>query len=454
MNLKNHTTPLPFQLSGDRGDNPALAAGTTYKFNLSSVPYVTRKMCNYLAGIVVTVLGFHATYDPGESDPAHLDGSDILRALFESAEIQQTMFGTPVSANHYLGKYFGLFEYIANGMQAYQAQPQPIGGTTSAGHHMALNFFIPLSALLGMKGHHTCQPVVCYDRAQFILRTAALTGIDHLTVDTASMSLKVSAIVVPEPELRLGPGTSFMQYTQTASSSGAIVAVDALGNSTTLEGAEPGAGIASFLWMGDGDRAYGGAQDVNTLEYVSLPFRDLQMTRHLDPLIADWMNACGAGDVPWNISENDHAAGDLAGGGHRAGYLYGASYPGAASMEYLAQGAEFLPLITPHKFLETSKLQVVQGTQSIGIKSSGSFSGQHIFTVLQYHSWTPAKQEEVLRKLVDCGVAKAVWGTNDLQPKLKVANKQPSGALNPEKTRFFAMTWEPKEKVNTPPSQS
>lgn len=460
LNLKNHTTPRFWQLSATSGaDQPAFAASTTYRFNLSNVPYTTRRMCNYLVGIMVTVLGATFTYRGGvdEGIPGYIDQSDILRALFESAEVQQTMLGTPVSANHYLGKYFGLFEYLANGLQVGTASMPPLGGTSTASRKTPINFFVPLCSLLGAKGHHTALPVVCYDRAQFILRTTALTGITGLTANVSSASLKVSAIVIPEPELRLGPGTSFMQYTQVAAATGSIVTIDALGNATTLEGAEPGAGIAAMLWMGANERAYGGAQNVRTLEYLAAPFRDLQQTRHLEPFISDWMNACGMGEVPFIDSANELATGNLPGGGHRAGYLYSVNYPisgGANPNAFpdLLDGAEFLPIIVPRKFLETSKLQVVQGSQTIGIKSTGSFSGQHVFTVLQYHSWTPAKKEEVLRALVDKGVAQTVWGTNNLKPSIKVINKQQAESLNPSKTRFFADTWIPNEAVNNAPT--
>ncbi len=459
LNLKNHTTPRFWQLTGDRGDQPALTASTTYKWNLSNIPYTTRRMCNYLVGIMVTVLGATFTYRGGvdEGIPDFLDSSDLLRGLFESAEVQQTMFGTPVSANHYLGKYFGLFEYVSNGMQVGTASMPPLGGTSTAGWKTPINVFIPLCSLLGAKGHHTAQPVVCYDRAQFILRTAATGGITGLTGVFTNASIKVSAVVIPEPELRLGPGTSWMQYTQVASSTGTIVTIDALGNSTTLEGAEPGAGIACMLWMGAGERAYGGAATVRGTEYLSAPFRDLQQTRHIEPFMADWMNACGMGEVPFIDSAQELTANALPGGGHRAGYLYSVNYPisgGAAvnSFPDLVDGAEFLPIIVPRKFLETSKLQVVQGSQTIGIKNSTAFSGQHVFVVLQYHSWTPAKQEEVLRALVDKGVAQAVWGTNDLKPDIKVINKQVAETLNPTKTRFFAHTWNPRTAVSNSPT--
>ena len=73
---------------------------------------------------------------------------------------------------------------------------------------------------------------------------------------------------------------------------------------------------------------------------------------------------------------------------------------------------------------------------------------------LQYHSWTPAQQEEVLKKIISSGLAQTVWGTNDLVPATKIINKQSANGINPSKTRYFAHTWSPRETVANPPSQA
>ena len=112
----------------------------------------------------------------------------------------------------------------------------------------------------------------------------------------------------------------------------------------------------------------------------------------------------------------------------------------------------FVPLISPKRFLEVTKLQSVEGSQEVNAKIGGeSFSGQDVYFSLQYHSWTPAMQEEFLRKIVDRGVARSVWGTNDLKPKTKLLAKQPAGELNLSKTRYLPITWEPQAAQVNPP---
>jgi hypothetical protein len=441
MNLKNHTTFRPWMLTGDRGDSPTYAPSTTYKFNLKDVPPVTRRMANYIVGLIVTladVVLIH-TDQEGVFGSTTVSDADILAALFESAEVQQSMFGTPVSSNHFLGRYFGLFGFVANGMQ-----PVCRGGSmllsTTANTTRSVSCFIPLSALLGMKGHHTSQLACCYDRAQVVLRTAAQSVLPDVAYVTGG-TLRVSAVVVPEPEVRLGPGTQFILYKQVASASGTTLTLDSFGNASTLEGSEQGAGIAMAVWMSK-QRAYGGAGAVKTLEYLSAPWRDLQQTRHIEPFLIDWHNACGTRDVPLLSSSDSHET---------AGCLYdNGNYSGDGD---LLVAANFLPIVSPHPFLETSKLQVCQGSATLNLKDSDGFSGEHVVAALQYHSWTPAKIEDVLRKAIDSGTMQAVWGTNDVVPSTKITNKQPAGSINPSKTRFFATTWVPKTVTPAPPTQ-
>jgi hypothetical protein len=111
-----------------------------------------------------------------------------------------------------------------------------------------------------------------------------------------------------------------------------------------------------------------------------------------------------------------------------------------------------VPLISPGRFLEASKLQSVEGTVELNAKTNGYFAGNDVFYALQYHSWTPAQQEEVFKKVISSGVANGVWGTPNLVPSTKIMNKQPAGGINRAKTRYFAMSWAPAETQPNPPA--
>lgn len=448
MNLKNHSTPRPWMLSGPQGDVVTYAHGQTFRWFMNNIPPVTRRMANYVVGLLITVAG-DIDFVTDEAVPPMVTATDIARALFESIEVQQTLFGTPISANHYRGELFSLFEFIGNGMQQACPEDPPFIRNTTGRRPWSHSYFIPLSNLCGMKGHHTTQLACCYDKASVVLRTAQAGVIENLLFYTGQV--KISAIVVPEPEVRLGPGTQFIRYTQPAAAAGQIITIDSLGNATSLQGVEQGAGISALLWM-TSNRGYGGAGLVSDIEYINVPFRDLQQTRHIEPLLLSWLNASGELNIPWAV-DNAGALGQPGDVGpyQNRGVLYGADSPHGGSLGLL--NADFLPIISPSRFLELSKVQVVQGSQTIAMKRTAGFSGEHVIVAAQYHSWTPALTEEVVRKMVDSGVAQAVWGTNDLVPKTKVVNKQPATGLNPAKTRFFATTWEPKTAVASPPTQ-
>jgi hypothetical protein len=163
----------------------------------------------------------------------------------------------------------------------------------------------------------------------------------------------------------------------------------------------------------------------------------------LDGLFLDYLGSCSNVENPPALQ-----TGDTGGPFCRTGCLYGLNIHAPATS---VLDALFVPLVSPKRFMEVTKLQSVEGTVELNAKLGVAFSGEDVFYALQYFSWTPAMQENFLRKVVDSGVARAVWGTNDLQPKTKLINKQPAGGLNLSKTRYLPLTWEPREQQNNPP---
>lgn len=448
MNLKNHSGLRPVVLSGDQGDSPAFGVGTTYKFFTKDLPAYTGRLANYLIGFLVTV---DATWDsiPGTSDP-FLDWDDIASAIFESFELRNSILGRPIAHNYNRGEFTGLFGFVGNGMQRPLPQPPfPPQGPGPGAKQQRVSWYVPACSLLGMKGHHTAQLACLFDNATFEVKTRP--AFNYQVAATVNPKIQVSALLLAEPEIRLGPGTQFVRYSNTVSASATKHQIEALGNTNSFQGVEPGAGIAFLAWMTK-QRKYGGSfSNPRYLEYVNFPGRGLDQLTHLDALFADYLGACANVDtmpvqtaatafegVPGN-------AGPYAG----TGLLYSPAYYGQLGG---LLGADFLPLISPKRFLEVSKLQTYQGTVDVHAKASESFVGDDVFVALQYHSWTPAMQEEVFRKVIDSGVARAVWNTPDLVPSTKIVNKQPAGSINESKTRYFAQTWVPREKSENPPS--
>jgi hypothetical protein len=438
MNLKNHTGERPYVLSGDQGEEPAFVHSKMYKFWTKDLPPATGRLANYVLGFLITL---DATFTNSIEGPsATVDWDDVARACFESCELKDTLLGKPISHNFFRGEFFGLFGYLGNGMK--RAVPQPPLLTSAGGDggvSQRHSWYIPASALLGMKGHHTAQLAILMDRATFELKTAAPGTVNGITITNGK--LDVSAVMVAEPELRLGPGTQFVRYSGTISPSATQHAIDALGNTSSLQNVEEGAGIAFLAWMSS-RRGYGGSfADAKKLEYVNFPIRGLDQLIHIDALFTDYLGAAINNDAV-NIDGEPFRS---------SGCLYGPNYTGANGG---IRDADFVPLISPKAFMETSKMQAIQGTQNLYAKKLDAFSPENVFVALQFHSWTPAQQELVLAKIISSGLAMTVWGTNDLVPSTKVVNKQNAKGINPSKTRFFAHTWSPRETVPNPPSQS
>jgi hypothetical protein len=458
MNLKNHTGERPFVLSGDQGEAPAFAHSKTFKFFTKDLPSTVGRLATYLLGFLVTVEADYVV-ESGESiGGGTYDWDDVARALFESFELKNSLLGKPISHNFHRGEFTGLFGFVGNGMQRPVPQPPSLDGQSHEGatpRHQRHSWYVPASSMLGMKGHHTAQLACLFDNATFEVKTAAAGTVPGLIVVQSpgfSPVMNVTAILVAEPEIRLGPGVQFVRYASTIAQTGTKHVIEALGNTSSFQGVEEGAGIAFLAWMSS-RRGYGGSfSDATELEYLNLPFRGLDQLIHLDALYTDYLGACTNNEAV-NVQVYDDATGLVGNAGPFAGngLLYGPSYYG---LGHGLLDADFVPLVSPKRFMEVSKLQSVQGSQDLYAKYNGQFRGDDVFVALQYHSWNPATQEEVFKKILSSGVAAAVWGTTDLVPSTKIVNKQPAGGLNPSKTRYFAHTWQPRETQQNPPSVS
>jgi hypothetical protein len=456
MFLKNHTGTRPVVLSGDRGDNPTYAHSSTFKFFLKDLPIATGRLANYLVGFLVTLEGTFGNNEYNSGTDVY-DWDDAARAFFESFELRDSLLGKPISHNFMRGEVLGLASFIGGGMKVAVPQPPPFidMGTAGAGVQRH-SYFVPACSLLGAKGHHTAQLACLFDRATFEIRTPAADVIGGASgpMTIANGTLRVTAILQPDPELRLGPGTQFVLYQSTVAGTQTKHIIEALGQTSSLQNVEEGAGIAALLWLSN-NRGLGGSWTSGAnIEYVNFPLRGLDQLTVLDALFVDYLAGCDNNGLPHVQSLASAADGTLGDAGPWAnnGGLYG---PAHCGMNGGLLEANFVPLISPKKFMETSKMQSVQGSVDLYAKHSGAWSGsEDRYLALQYHSWTPAQEEEVLKKIISTGLAQIVWGTNELRPQTKIVNKQDGGKINPAKTRYFARTWAPQEVVVNPPSPS
>lgn len=444
MNLKNHTGLRPIVLQGDGNEIVTWAASKTFPWYCKALPALTGgRLANYLVGFLITVYTSFAYDDSGEGAEEMIDQNDLARSFFESFELKNSIFGKWISHNFMRGESIGLAGFLQNGMRRPLPSRNGFIDSGSTTYSQRLNYYIPVASLLGLKGHHTAPLAACFDGATFEIRTPSANPVPGVTL--GETTIKVTAMLVAEPEIRLGPGVQWVRYEKSVTSGATKHMIEALGNTSSLQSVDGGAGIAFLGWMTNKRGLGGSFEQPYHLEYVNLPFRGLDQLVNIDGLFADYHGSLDNEAIgnPANLLPG------VPGGFAGNGFLYGPAYAGTM---YGMQAADFVPLVSPRKYMEVTKLQVVEGTVELNSKiGTENFAGNDVFYALQYFSWTPALQQEFLRKVVDSGIARAVWGTNALKPKTKLLNKQPAGGLNLSKTRFLPLTWEPEETQVNPP---
>lgn len=458
MPLRNHTGIIPWRLKGAQGQTQSWTAGGQLSWLLSSIPPVTDgKLCNYLYGLCVTVIGRIIVAGIGEGTPPpgsdsartnHRTMWDIIRSLFESVQVHSCWHGTPLSSQHVKGSFLQLLEFVGNGNERAYRQGAPIDVPLEpqpTARYFRTNIFIPLSLLCGEKGHHTALPAALYDTGEFVINCSdAATG--PWGTDTISaVTVDVSALLVPEDEVRLGPAVQWIDYQQKVS--GEAVDINSMGRVTTVDNVEPGAGIAGAFWLSNRNGLPGPGQ-VRDITDITVPWRGIVHTRHTDPIVLQMEQIVGCKtDVGGYFVGDDgdgsgEASGDV-GGFPYDDYDYGVSELGRTNaLAALPRNPLVLPVVTPSKDLEATKVAVIEGTQQLQLQhrtgTPAVDTGTHHILCCQLHSWTPQAFASAMQRLITSGVCRAVLKTDNVEWSTKVLKKQDPTGIAPRKRRFFA----------------
>jgi hypothetical protein len=448
--MRNHTGLRPWQLSGPTGQTVTWTPGGNGRFQLGDVPELTDgKLCNHLLGILLTitvVVGGQGVQTAGA------DADRFLTWLFESVEVRNAWHGTPVSQNHMKGCVMGLAEFMACGYQYFGRRMSVPSQGDLASKFIQVNSFVPLSYLMGEKGHHTALPVTFYKNSEIQLNfgSGSADGSSEIAPTILSATIKASAIMLPESEVHVGPGQQFIDYPSAANAGSEVVKMDSFGNNTTLMDVEAGAGVDFLYWLSsqyNQGQNFVGSALVKDLIRVGIPFRGIQNSTHLQPFLASFEAAIGGREDgesdPYDATAMAVVKSNL------AGFPYRPNYAGSLVADFAADGSELrnmlgFPIIYPGRDLEVTKMQSFEGTQSYFLtfasgKAPVGGSTHHTFAH-QFHSWTPAKWDDAMRTLVNSGVAQAVLGTSaGLVWATKLSKKNPApGAIDPAKVRYLA----------------
>lgn len=442
MMLRNHTGYRKWPLRGDAGENPTYAHSSTLNFDLKNVPLMTDKMANYLAGIAVTFFGTY-NINVSTSNTTPLFPNTITRTLIDSVDLQGAWYGRPLAQQHIRGATLPIIEHQSCGYQYFSRRRMPFHAAATGAQTFRHTVFLPIGYFCGEKGHHNSQLALFFKDAQLIINTAALTVLQAINPNATytSTTVRATAILIAEPELRIGPAQEWLEFRQTAAAGNDTVDLDSLGNMTALEGVEPGGGFDSMLALSSVE-GQSGAFTCDTLTRFSAPFRGQSQTQHLDPFVHEWEQQFDYADNPELLQRNSETSAQarLSVTDPRMHDPYvpingtTASSVGASTLGAHLRG---FPIIVAGRDLETSKVQVIEGTQSYFL--TGTFTGVHRTLVHQYKSWTPQKLADARQLIIDSGMAIAVEGTNDLGWSAKASRKNSDAGINPRKARFFPL---------------
>lgn len=443
--LRNHTGWRKWPLRGDAGDNPTFVHSGTIQFDLKNLPLHTGNLANYLAAIQLTFAGtYNINATSGNVTPITPD--ELTRMLIDSIDLQGAWHGRPLAQQHIRGATLPLIEHISCGHQWGSRHRMPLQAAATGAQSFYHTVTLPLAYFLGEKGHHTAQLALFYKDAQLIINTAALSILQAVNPNATfpSVTVRASALLLAEPELRIGPAQEWQEFRQSAQANNDTVDLDSLGNMTSLEGVEPGAGIDTIL-AETSVCGQLGSFELGTVTRFSAPFRDQTQTNHIPPFMHEWEQQTGFGEGADDMIRNSETAAQARIGfkDPRASMPYEPLSGAVANVlggTALNNHGRAFPIIVGSRNLETSKLQVIEGTQTYYL--TATFSGVHRTLVHQYKSWTPAKLQDAREIIIQSGLAQRVVGRNDLVWTLKTLNKN-ADTIDGRKARFFPLCLKP-----------
>lgn len=434
-------------LKGPQGEAPPWVEQDTITFDLNNIPLLTRgRLANYVPALCLTAYGvFHTAGD----DVARVTWEDMTAALYDSFDLQGAWHGRPLAAQHIRGATARIWETISMG---YQAGARRITGVraSSASQAFRHTLYLPLSHALGKNGsRYSSQLALLYKDAHLEINTP-LNGAAMVTSPAAepdqitlgAVSLRLSAVLLPEPSLRIAPGHEWLELQSKGAATGSdSVDLVSLGNTTALEGVEPGAGIDTMLALCNVE-GLEGSFTADTLTQFSCPFTDQTQTRHMDGFVQMLEQVTAKGQRPRDeqiIGETGVVAG-TGRANDMSGFPYGFT-GGIPTTLGAALDARLLcfPIVVSGPELELTKVQRFEGTSTYYRTSSDITNDVDRTLLHQFKSWTPAKHEEFRQMLISSGLAAAVVGSKEIT-QMGVRNEV-GKPMDPALARYFPVEW-------------
>lgn len=362
--MRNHTTPMFWELSGAQGKSvtfvPGGSATTSVKFQLTNMPTGKQgKFWYYLMSMIVAVT---MQIDNDIAESADIPSQALFRFL-RSAQVYTPILGTLYQHSNTRGTILGnVIQYLGMGYSGV-GRPQEVGLANEA---RTMYFRVPFACEF-LRKPHEFSPWGGFlegGNVELIFEpTSIFAGVSGQATTVTSATVRAWCEFQPSPEAVIHTPMNFREHQNIAA--GVRITIPDIGSPDGLQGIDQsrGAGIMSLYDL----MAFVGSADVLDLQgntspanitSFDIPWRD---QIRLDSVDATFMALQAMMGNPKKFNPSGAVQVDL------TGFPY--SDVASSTQLNLAQINQTMvfPFIGCGRDLETSKLQTVAGAKDINI---------------------------------------------------------------------------------------
>jgi hypothetical protein len=425
-----------FPLQSGGNDNPSLTQGNPTSYALDAVPIVNGNRANYLLGVLVTIAGLFTQTNVTTNTEVFWD--NFFQGLIQSIEVRNAWHGSPLNAQHTLGVYWPIIEYVGCGFRYAARRKGSFPSTANVVYGFSYTFMVPLCRGTNAKPVKTSQLQLLYKKAQMVLNIAPASTISGLSLSSTltSMTCRASAVLQAHRSIWLAPGLEWVDYQNTASSSQSQIPLLNFGNTTNLTGTKSNAGIA-FLGAITNVNGLPGSFKADDLTQYQFPFLGQYLIQHMPAVLAQQLMSMGAQRTLGGTKRQGAIAANQ--GNDVSGFPYiidtqdGTGTTVAAANELA--NLMFFPLVTQAEDGQDSKVWQAYGDQSYNLIGP-AFSGTNHTLAQHLRAWEDGKETDFAAQVISSGLAQEVLGTSELEKK-KAPFNQAVVDIDAGKARYF-----------------
>jgi hypothetical protein len=437
---------VPFQLTGNQGNNPAYVASGQINFFLQSLPLLwAGNHCLKLLGIQLDIIGTAHSGATAVAIKRTMD--DIKLAMFANFEVHGCVHQTPIQQQNFTGVTAPMIEIINGGGELSFSEQVPLtAAATVQGFKTSL--FLPLCDARGPAPENEALPTLFFKDGELLINFQAAgfvkdAGNNTLTIDTAN--IRATAWCVPTRELTMGPVLDWQLFQSAAISGSDEVILQNLGSRTGLGGTAPDAALIDLLVLTNAWSQASGAGGADTsvtvgsfdaadLTQLSAAFLGIDQTQDFQAIF-EWLPRALGQTKPLETVWTGGSAGTLAGyvaARSRFPWCLLAGTVGSAGDIYT--GLKAFALSVGTRDLNNTKARVLAGSQTYRRTITGGASGTDNTLCSLKRAFTDDFLAQARSALLQSGVAGAVIGDENVNWETIGALK---GPVVPSKLGFL-----------------